>query len=142
MKQLLRISLIVCALFVQVANAAQPALDLSATEKQSLQQLAGETELYFFFRGDCGYCHKIAPKLKEFAKAYKFKVVPISLDGGGLPPYPNPQRDDGSADAWQVMGVPTVYIVNHGTHNVYPVAYGFVSIQELANRLLMIEKHQ
>ena len=132
--------LLICLIFTHGVYAETGGLELTEQEVQSLSILSDSTKIYFFFRGDCGYCHKLAPGLKAFAKKYHFTVVPVSLDGGGLPEYPHPQADDGAADSWQVSGVPAVYAVNFETRNVYPVAYGMISIQQLANRLLMIKQ--
>jgi len=53
----------------------------------------------FFFRGACPYCHKFAPLLKAFADRYGFRLVDVSLDGGGLPEFPTPQPNAQAAEA-------------------------------------------
>ena len=40
--------------------------------------------LFFIFRSDCPYCHRLAPTLKFLSEQYGITVFPVSLDGGGL----------------------------------------------------------
>ncbi|MGR5282020.1 conjugal transfer protein TraF [Photobacterium damselae] len=46
--------------------------------------------LAFIFSSRCPYCHKFAPTLVQFAKQTGLTVYPFSVDGAGLPQYPNP----------------------------------------------------
>jgi conjugal transfer pilus assembly protein TraF len=43
-----------------------------------------EWGLFFIFRSDCPYCHRLAPTLKWLSEQYGITVFPVSLDGGGL----------------------------------------------------------
>lgn len=127
-----------CSVFAYAEFKDTGDVFLTKTEAASLDNLAENYEIYFFFRGDCRYCHQIAPTLKQFSEKYHLTVVPITLDGGGLPGYPNPELDDGKADEWQVVGVPSIYAVNHDAKNVYAIAYGAEKMQTIANRLVKL----
>ena len=50
---------------------------------QSIAELARDHVVFFFFRGDCPYCHAYAPTLRAFEDQTGLKVVAVSLDGGG-----------------------------------------------------------
>ena len=137
-KSILAISILLCSIGVSAQFKDSGEVSLSQSKRQSLSTVAKDYQIYFFFRSDCGYCHQVAPKLKSFAKQYHLQVIPITLDRQGLPSYPHPQLDDGKADDWEIIGVPSIYAVNHQTKNVYAVAYGAEKMQTIADRLAEI----
>lgn len=49
-----------------------------------------EYGLAFFFSSKCSYCHKFAPTLEIFTKQTGLPVYAFSVDGLGIPQYPNP----------------------------------------------------
>ena len=100
-----------------------------------LHKTAERYGLFFFFRGDCPFCHKFAPILKFFAEFYGFEVIPITLDGGALPDFPNPRYNNAAGMSLEVNDVPAVFLVNPTTREIRPIAYGFVSPEELRQRI-------
>ena len=56
-------------------------------EGETLTAIAKEWGLFFIFRSDCPYCHRLAPTLKFLSEQYGITVFPVSLDGGGLPEF-------------------------------------------------------
>ena len=58
----------------------------------ALDRVSREAGLVFVYRGDCSVCHRFAPILRRFAATYGFAVVPVSIDGGSLPEFPNPKE--------------------------------------------------
>jgi conjugal transfer pilus assembly protein TraF len=83
-------------------NSAIQVRDVQRTRKEAetLASLTRDWGLFFFFRSDCPYCHRMAPTLKFLSEQYGIAVFPVSLDGGGLPEFPKPSRDNGMAAAW------------------------------------------
>jgi conjugal transfer pilus assembly protein TraF len=57
------------------------------SRNQSLASLSRTHVLFFFFRSDCPYCHAFAPTLEAFQARHGIQIVPISVDGGGLPTF-------------------------------------------------------
>lgn len=112
----------------------QDAIDHS----QKVGQLASTHGLFFFFRGDCPYCHAFAPTLNAFAKQFGMEVFPISLDGGALPEYPRPTVDTYKADLLGVTTVPAVFIGDKASGEVKPVGYGVMALNELIERIYQI----
>lgn len=108
-----------------------------ADQTDAVQALAKNYGLFFFFRSDCPYCRRFAPILKAFTLQYGLQVIPVSLDGGGLPEYPAPQLNQGQFE--RLMGrraiVPAVLAVNPQTQQVVPVSYGLVTQEELQKRI-------
>ncbi|HIF9533893.1 TPA: conjugal transfer protein TraF [Photobacterium damselae] len=83
------------AVNISYAQGAKSALHsaLNRAETPSIAPKAPSTQPYglaFIFSSHCPYCHKFAPTLVQFAKQTGLTVYPFSVDGAGLPQYPNP----------------------------------------------------
>ncbi len=107
-------------------------------ETETLANLNREWGIFFIFRSDCPYCHRLAPTLKFLSEQYGIVVFPISLDGGGLPEYPNPSRDNGLAASLGVSVVPLVVLGNVKDHRLIPIGSGVLSAQEIVERIYIL----
>lgn len=105
-----------------------------------IKALAQEYGLFFFFKGNCPYCHHFAPIVKHFAKKHGWSVFPISLDGGGISEFPNAKRDNGIATRLQVAHVPTLIAFCVQTGQMIPLAYGMVSESEIEERIDLLTR--
>lgn len=120
-------------------------LDLEKKQvKETIMGLSKEYGLFFFFSGNCEYCHQFAPIVKQFSEQYGWEVLPISLDGGQLEPFPNAQPDNGLFEQWQQGGqgqvMPALFAVNPNTGHVIPVALGMTSIDQMEIRIMSLVK--
>jgi conjugal transfer pilus assembly protein TraF len=117
-------------------------LDLEKQQiKATIQSLAKEYGLFFFFSGGCEYCHQFAPIVKQFSEQYGWSVLPISLDGGQLEVFPNAQPDNGLFEQWQQGGhkvMPALFAVNPNTGHVIPIALGMTSIDQMEIRIMSL----
>jgi conjugal transfer pilus assembly protein TraF len=104
----------------------------------SIVALAKTHVLFFFFRSDCPYCHAFSPTLRAFEGRSGIKVVPVSLDGGGLPVYPEPRRDNGIATTLQVTQVPALYLAEPSTGKITPIGFGILSESQLLERIATV----
>ena len=121
--------------------AKQVDLDIQKQqEDDAIAKLASESGLFFFYSGSCVYCRKFAPILKDFATTYKIEVIPISVDGGVLPEFPNAKQDQGQSRLFNVTVEPSLFAVNPYTGKAYPVSHGLVSQDFLRKRILDIAK--
>lgn len=119
--------------------AKQVDLDIQKQqEDDAIAKLAAESGLFFFYSGSCVYCRKFAPILKDFATTYKIEVIPISMDGGILPEFPNVKQDQGQSRLFNVTVEPSLFAVNPYTGKAYPVSHGLVSQDFLRKRILDI----
>lgn len=109
---------------------------IRANNQQTLKQLAKHYGLFFFFSSTCPYCHKFAPTIKDVEETYGFSVIPVSLDGGSLPEYPNPERDSGQANMFHVTQWPAVFLVDPKAKKIIPVTFGLISEDELTQRIV------
>jgi len=107
-------------------------------EADTLAVLAKEWGLFFIFRSDCHYCHRMAPTLKLLSEQYGITVFPVSLDGGGLPDYPKPAKDNGMARALGVSVVPLVVLGNVKDRRLLPIGSGVLSAQEIVERIYIL----
>ncbi|MFN7096898.1 MAG: type-F conjugative transfer system pilin assembly protein TraF [Gammaproteobacteria bacterium] len=107
-------------------------------DNTTLKQIAGQYGLFFFFAGSCPYCHRFAPIVKDLQTQYGFSVIPVSLDGGGLPQYPSPQRDSGQAAKFAVTRWPALFLVDPAKKQIIPVTYGLISEDELTSRIVTL----
>jgi conjugal transfer pilus assembly protein TraF len=104
----------------------------------TVAKLSQTHALFFFFRSDCPYCHQFAPLLKDFEAKFGLKIVPISVDGGGLPEFRSPRVDNGIARTLDVQQVPALFLAEPGSGKITPLGYGVLSESELLERLYVV----
>lgn len=121
-------------------NSAIKVYDNARTqdEEAQLKMIAKEHGLIFFFRSDCPYCHKMAPSLKAMANQYGIEVLPVSVDGKGLPDFPRPVDGRAQAAAWGIERVPALFIGSKETGDHAPIGFGLMSVSEILNRVFVL----
>lgn len=109
-------------------------------EKRSnaIGALGKDHVLFFFFRSDCPYCHAFAPTLAAFQAKHGINVVAISLDGGTIPGFANPRRDNGIANTLKVDQVPAVFLAQPFTGKITPIGFGVLSESQLLERISIV----
>lgn len=107
-------------------------------ELKTLEQIKKDWGLFFFFRSDCPFCHRMAQTLKILTDMYGLTVFPVSLDGQGLPEYPKPQRDNGMAAMLGISHVPMVVLGNVRDRRLIPLGSGVISVQDLIERVYIL----
>lgn len=108
------------------------------SRNQSVAALASTHVLFFFFRSDCPYCHAFAPTLEAFQARHGIQIVPISVDGGGLPNFPHFRRDNGISRTLQVTQVPAVFLAEPFTGKITPIGFGVLSESQLLERIATV----
>jgi len=104
-------------------------------QARAVRNLASTHGVLFIFRSDCPYCHRLAPILKRFEQEYGMTVFPVSLDGRGLPEYPNPQPDNGIATRLNASMVPALYLSAPAKRQIRPIGFGVMAMNELIERI-------
>lgn len=107
-------------------------------EARAIHALSKQYGLFFFFRSTCPYCHRFAPIVKEFSEKYGISVIPVSLDGGALPQFPNVKIDNGASQEFHISVVPALFLVNPNTRKVIPISYGLTTESDIAGRIYQI----
>lgn len=106
--------------------------------KVSLQHYAKRYGLFFYFTSRCPYCLKMAPTVKEFSQQYGFDVLPITLDGQGVPSFPQPKMDNGSSQHLDVKAVPALFLIDKKTKQITPIGFGAMDFNELEQRIVLL----
>lgn len=109
-----------------------------AARAQAVAKIAKTHGLFFFFKGSCPYCHTFGPILRRFSEMHGIEVLPVSLDGGTLPDFPQARTDTRVATELGVETVPSVFLVDPRRRNVVPVGAGVMSVDELAERIYVL----
>lgn len=108
-------------------------------KKKSMEKgnagLAQTHGLIFIFRSDCPVCHEMAPMIKFFKDKTGIEVLAISADGGGIPGFSNPRRDNGLLKRLNLQGVPAYMLVSKDTKEIQPVGFGYLSQADLEERI-------
>jgi conjugal transfer pilus assembly protein TraF len=122
---------------------AVSAFDEAQRDRQAegVRQLAATHGLLFIFRSDCPYCHRLAPILKRFEQEFGMTVFAVSLDGKGLPEYPNPQRDNGIATRLNASVVPALYLTAPSRREIRPVGFGVMAMTDLVERIAALAQN-
>ena len=100
-----------------------------------MKNIAREHGLIFFFRSDCPYCHQYAPTLKLLSEMYGIEDLGVSIDGGGLPEFPNPRDGRAVAQQWGIEKVPATFIASKKTGEKATIGFGVMSLQEVVDRI-------
>lgn len=107
-------------------------------KRTKLKTLAQSYGFFFFFKGDCPYCHTFAPIVKRFAAKYGWVVKAVSLDGGTLKEYPKHLINNGIAERLSITHVPALIAVNPTTQQILPISYGISSEDEMETRIMTL----
>ncbi|NJM44656.1 MAG: conjugal transfer protein TraF [Brachymonas sp.] len=105
------------------------------TMRSSIAALSQTHGVYFFFRGDCPYCHAMAPTLKMLEQQHGLKIIAISMDGGSLPQFPRAVKDAGQSQQIGVKSVPSFFLVKPSDRSIYPLGTGVISYTDLEDRI-------
>jgi len=108
------------------------------SRQRAVAALARDHVLLFFFRSDCPYCHAFAPILESFRARYGIGIVAVSVDGGGLPGFPDFRRDNGIASALGVAQVPALFLAQPFAGRITALGFGVLSDGELLERIATV----
>lgn len=107
-------------------------------QDEQLLKLAKEHGLIFFFRSDCPYCHQMGPTVRMLSQKYGIEVLAVSVDGAGLPDFPQFQDGRGKLEAWGVEKVPALFIGSKQTGDKAPIGFGMMSFTEIVDRIFVL----
>lgn len=102
-----------------------------------IKQLAKDHGLFFFYEGKKQTSAAFALVVKAFAQRYQWEVFAVSLDKTKLEGFKNNQQDNGISRAFNVETAPSLYVVNPKTHEVIPIAFGLITVEQIENNLLL-----
>jgi len=93
--------------------------------------------VFFLFRSDCHFCHRYSPILKAFQQKYGITIMPISMDGGGLPEWGKFAVNNGQIQKMgvEITSVPATILFDKQTRQMIPVGFGVLSHSDLEERI-------
>lgn len=109
-----------------------------SAESDTLSDINQEWGLFFFFRGDCEYCHNMATTLQVLQRHYDITVFPISIDGSVLPEFPDARIDNGMASQLNVDQVPMLMLGNVKDKRIIPIGAGVFSVTDIVERIYVL----
>lgn len=112
--------------------------DADARQEAQLRALARDHGLIFFFKSDCPYCHTMAPAVRMMAERFGIEVLPVSIDGRGLPDFPRPQDGRDKAQAWGVQRVPALFMGSKLTGDRVALGFGVMALSEIMERMFVL----
>ena len=113
-------------------------MTLQLAKKQHIFKLQEQYGLFFFFSGQCEYCHQFAPIVKQFSAKYGWQVIAISVDGGMVAGFNEALADYGLVAKWQIPVLPALFAVNPKTEQVLPVAFGLTTLDQMETRIMAL----
>jgi conjugal transfer pilus assembly protein TraF len=102
---------------------------------KKIKALSESYGLIYFYRSNCPYCKKFSSVVKDFADRHNWKVLGVSLDGAKVPEFPDSKVNNGIAEALNIKVVPALIAVHPKDNTHIPISYGYVSQQEIENRI-------
>lgn len=105
-------------------------------QNRALGEIAQKKGLIYYFTSTCPYCKRFSPIIKKFAEQNGITIIPVSLDGVGVPEFPYPKKNYALGSKLEVEGVPAVFMVDPEKNAVAKVSYGFTSYSGLIDRLM------
>lgn len=121
-------------------NATAPikAAEERKAQSKAIQVVNQQYGVFFFYRGNEAIDNKLAEVVKGFSEQYNLSIVPISIDGKVANSYPKSRFDEGQAQKMGVKYFPAIYLVNPKKNEFKPLAYGFITQDDLARRVLNV----
>lgn len=103
--------------------------------KQAIFELREKAGLFFIYSSSCPHCLRMAEVIKDFREKYGFMVIPVTIDGGILPEFPDTQFDNGISMMLGIQTVPAVFLAYPYEDRFEPINTGFISLPDLERRL-------
>lgn len=119
-------------------------------QEQAVKAVMQRYGVYFFLSSTCPYCRLEAQALRHLENTVGLQVLPISLDGRGIPEYPRPLPDNGIASVLAErygqprLPTPALFLVpkdNSGGHPI-PISFGMTSSAEILERIHALTQTQ
>lgn len=107
-------------------------------QQAAIHRLHRRFGVFFFYRGAAPLDQRLGDIVKAFSAQYDLPVVAVSIDGHISPTWPDSRHDSGQADNMGIPHFPALYLVDPQTKRYQPLAYGFITQDDLARRMLNV----
>ncbi|NIF23926.1 type-F conjugative transfer system pilin assembly protein TraF [Pantoea sp. Acro-835] len=107
-------------------------------QKEAIDYVNQRYGVFFFYRGNEPLDNRLGGVVKEFSEQYGLPVVAVSVDGRISPDLPDSRHDAGQAEKMHIQHFPAIFLVDPRNKKYQPLAYGFITQDDLARRMLNI----
>lgn len=107
-------------------------------KQQAIADLSQQYGLFVFYRGGEAIDVKTAEVVGAFAQANGVSMLPIHVDGIPAPSIVGSRPDLGQSAAMKIRNFPAVFLISPSTRDYKPLAFGFMSQDDLARRFLNV----
>ncbi len=107
-------------------------------ETKAIEYISQRYGIFFFYRGNNPLDNKLAETVKGFSQQYNISIVPISIDGRSSPDFPHSRGDQGQSAKMNIKHFPALFLVEPKKEEYKPLAYGFITQDDLARRFLNV----
>ncbi|MDC8832860.1 conjugal transfer protein TraF [Alteromonas gilva] len=108
---------------------------------EALTAVIQNAHIWFFYRSDCGFCHKQLPILQELQHRHGVKILAVSMDGKQIPGMEGFQHvnDYGLkvSKRLKVVATPTMFLVGNNKEFFYPLTRGLEALPKIEDRLIL-----
>jgi len=121
-------------------NSTAPLQQARDQEEQNdaIKKLSGEYGLFYFYRGQEPIDAQMAGVVADFARLRHISLIPVSVDGTVSPQVPDSRTDAGQTARMGITHFPALFLVDPKSKNYRPLAYGFMTQDDLAKRFLNV----
>lgn len=121
-------------------NATVPikAAEERAEESRAINMINQHYGVFFFYRGNVPLDNKLAEIVKDFGDKYGLAIMPITIDGRISSQFPRSKKNTGQAEKMKIAHFPALFLVNPQKGEYKPLAYGFITQDDLARRALNV----
>lgn len=107
-------------------------------QDKAIAKIGEHYGLFLFYRGSDPIDSQMAGVVASFAKTKHISIIPISVDGVVVSTLQDTRPDTGQAKAMGITHFPALFIIDPKTKEYKPVAYGFMTQDDLATRFLYV----
>ncbi len=117
--------------------STQQAMD-RASEQEAIAALSQKMGLFLFYRGNQPLDAELAKVVARFSQTHKLALIPVTVDGTPLASFPTTRPDGGQAKRLGITHFPALVLVDPINEAVQPLAYGFITGDDLARQFLNV----
>ncbi|MFL9148401.1 type-F conjugative transfer system pilin assembly protein TraF [Escherichia coli] len=106
-----------------------------------IRQVAQRYGLFFFYRGNNAVDNLMAGVIRAFCDDRGISLMAVSVDGKLSDQLPQSRPDSGQAEKMRVTHFPATFLVDPKTHQWQPLAWGFMSHDDLDRQMVSVLTH-
>ena len=103
--------------------------------EKSIQDIRNDAGLIFVYNESCPFSEREVSVLTEFKRKYAFSILPVTMDGGIFPEFPDTRLDNGISATLGVKIVPAIFIAFPAQGKIDLLSSSFISLVDLESKI-------